>query len=224
MNIIEATERNISDLFLDGIMLGMEAERQEFSLNDFSNSLSRGSLLSAFCFIEASANVCLESLNLGGQLEDDIDRIPTLSKFDLYLRLRFKNRKLDRGAFPAQGARELKTIRDAFVHPKGHKVLWEEMADGSRTSESPRTKTLSLPKVAAYFGPDDAIISLQATHRFLNYFFKDICKFSPIAVSRLLFSEDPIPPSSDVGILCLEKPVKQWVLKHKIPIEYMRLV
>jgi hypothetical protein len=82
---------------------------------------------------------------------------------------------------------------------------------------------LNLPKVAAYFGPDDAIVSLQATNRFLNYFFRDVCKFSPSAVSRLLFSEDPIPPSSDVGLLCLEKPMKQWVLKHKIPIGYMRL-
>lgn len=180
MHNIESTERNISALFLDGITLGMEAEQEEDdSYSDFSCSLSRGSLLSAFCFIEASANVCLESLNLGGQLGDDIDRIPTLSKFDLYLRLRFKNRKLDRGAFPVQGAQELKTIRDTFVHPKGHKILWEVMTDGTQVSESPRTKMLNLPKVASYFCPEDAIVSLQATHRFLNYFFRDVCKFSP---------------------------------------------
>ena len=57
MNIIETTERNISDLFLDGIMLGMEAEQQEFSLNDFSNSTGARieSLSSSFAAIKVNA-------------------------------------------------------------------------------------------------------------------------------------------------------------------------
>ena len=223
MNSAESIERNIGELFLDGLTLAVEAELKDDSDADFSASLARGSLLSSFCLIEASANVCLESLAIGGQLGDDIDRIPTLSKLDLYLRLRFKNRKLDRGSFPFQGAQELKQIRDAFVHPKGHRIVWELMEDGSEVSQSPETKVLQLPKVAAYFGPEHAIVSLKATHRFLGHFFKDVCRFSPNSVSRLLFSEGPVPPSSELSYIHLERNVKQWVQKHKIPLGYIRL-
>jgi hypothetical protein len=223
MNTTQSIERNFGDLFLDSAKLVMKAEQEANCDTDFAFSLARASLLSAFCLIEACANICLESLGIAGPLADDIDRMPILSKFDLYLRLKFKNKKLDRGSFPVQGAQELKKIRDTFVHPKAYRTVWQVESDRIETLEIPRTKILNISKLPSEISPEEAIISIQATHRFLNYFFRDICGFSPSTVSHLLFSEEHIVPSSRISFICLEDDIKAWFLDHKIPIEYMRL-
>ena len=216
----DAVERGAMTFLADSVVLAIRSEDDDA---DFSSSLSRASILASAQYIEACANTCLDTLKYEIDFIKDIERLPTLSKFELFSRLEFSNRPLDRGRNEILDYLELKKIRDSYVHPKSQKIIWESWTETSSISESPRTKRLNLPKIASFCSNDDAINALRATHGFLRYFFHDICRYSGQKVSALLCSEDPTPNLSDQITHYWDRRTLDWVKTKRIDLSYVRI-
>ena len=160
-----AYERNWDTLLFDSIAFLLNA--QEMSpVDDFRQSLARSSILFSILLLEAAANTCIEELDLEGAIHQEIDRLPTVAKFDFYLRSRFRTKKLVRGNYHIQGIRELKQIRDGFVHMKYHKVVWEHTSADSATAEAERTKTIGIATNPSFWDCDDAVIAMKTSMGF----------------------------------------------------------
>jgi len=217
----QSVDRSTMTFLVDSIMLAMRAEA-EYDL-DFKNSLSRSALLASTHLLEASANTCIDALALGNGFANDIDRLPFLSKFELFIQLRFPKRRFDRARHEVQGVSELKQVRDSFVHPKSQKIIWESWSPDSSVSRSPRTKSLGFSRIASYCCPDDAVLALKATHAFLRYVFKDTCRYSAVRVNSFLCSEDPVPTHTEPVIPYWPRETHRWLQGHGIELSYMRV-
>lgn len=216
-----AVERGIQTLITDAISLAIEAEQKHD--NDLQHTLARASIISSAFFLEACANSCIDMLGLGTRFSDEVDKLPTIAKFDLFLQIRFRGKKLDRSRTEYQGYSELKILRDSFVHPRAQRYEWIEWSEDSSTSTSPRSKYLGLAKIPAYCYSEDAVIALQASHRFASYFFKDCCGFRPKQVSALFHSEDQVPSLKEDIAAAWPKTTKEWLISHDINLNYMRI-
>jgi hypothetical protein len=214
-------ERGVMTLLFDSISLGMQA--QVAPDNDLSTTLSRASIVASTLFIEACANCALDLLALKPRFAGEVDRLSTAGKLDLFLHLRFKGRALDRSRVEYQGYVELKRFRDAFVHPRAQKFDWLEWSEESSESTSPQTNLLRLPTIPAFCGPEVVPTVLQATHRFMAYFFKDLCKMKPSHVTGLLFSRNPVPELKFASIPYWRPHVHAWLAREKVNIDYMRI-
>ena len=188
-------DRNFDTLLFDSIEFLFKAKEIEElnSLDDFNQSLSRSSILFSILLLESAANICIQELQLESSILKEIDRLPILGKFDFYLRCRFRNKKLLRGNKYIEGIRELKRIRDNFVHMKKHKVEWEKKSKSEMWAESERTKVIKISKNPKFWDSKDAIIAMKTTHGFLNFYFSELCKFNKTKVSSMLFSRNKFP-------------------------------
>ncbi len=82
------------------------------------NRHARSSILSSAISLESAANGLLSTLNLTGRLAQDFDKLPVISKFEIFVRLSGCDVGLDRGCNEVQRAQELLNARNGFVHPK----------------------------------------------------------------------------------------------------------
>ncbi|WP_018986486.1 hypothetical protein [Methylophilus methylotrophus] len=92
-------------LLLDSINFLVEACKLH-PIDEKVYPLSRASIVFSLLLLEAAANTCIESLNLEKTVHGEIDRLPVLGKFDFYLRMRFKNRNLERGTHQIEWIKE----------------------------------------------------------------------------------------------------------------------
>ncbi|NYF22913.1 hypothetical protein HDC36_004403 [Xanthomonas sp. JAI131] len=190
---------------------------------DHSNSMARYSLLATAHFIEASANACIESLSLGNGFASDIDKLPFLSKFDLFCRLRRRGASIDRARHEVQQVVEIKRVRDLFVHPKAQAVIWEHWSEDESTARCPRTPALDLPKTPSFCCADDSVNALRACHNFMAYVFQALCKSSKTTASTILFCEDPGFDQSKTVYGCLSKEIHLWLSSNAISIKYIQV-
>ena len=63
---------------------------------------------------------------------DEIDKLPSLSKLDLFVKHLDSSKSIDRGAFAVQGVEELKGLRDHYVHPHVRKSEWKQQSEQER--------------------------------------------------------------------------------------------
>lgn len=223
MKAPKSVERGILELMEDGIGFAVDAEQTK--LVDAEAPFSRASLLSTFLLLEAVANACLESMSVRGGFSDDLDRLPTLSKFDLFLTVGLKKRQLDRGRKEIQAIQDLKRLRDSFVHPRKQHIIWEKWnPKGESISASPSTPILGLSKIPSYCHLQDAVKGLRAAHGFFSYYFRRRCGFSRKKVSSLLISEDPKQRASTFMTPMLDRRMKHWLNKHDVPFDYFRVI
>lgn len=219
----KSVERGIINLIEDGIGFAIYAERPKSV--DSAQPLSRASLLATFLLLEAVANACLENISVKGKFGDNLDRLPVLSKFDLYLTVRLKKRQLDRGKPEVQAIQELKGLRDSFVHQRKQHIIWEKWSPrGESISRSPVTPILGLSKIPAYSHFGDAVTALRVTHEFFSYFFGKRCGFSQRKVSSLLVSEDPCQRNCGIITPVLDKRIQKWLQQKNIKLDYLKVI
>ncbi len=187
-----AHERNFDTLLLDSIYFLLQS-RTVGPYNDRSQALARASITFSLLMLEAAVNTCIENLDLAPSFHNDIDRLPIMAKFDLYLQTRFRGKSLPRGAHQIEWLKELKGLRDGLVHLKTQRVHWVGPEDGEQTADIPATKSLKISTNPTSWGEQDAIAVARGVHGFLSFFFKDCCKFNSRKVASLLFSEDKVP-------------------------------
>ena len=213
-------ERLFFDLLGDALFFAEQAEavgRERF--HECSRN-ARVSLLSSLTALECAANSLLERLRNGQGFRDDVDKLPFLSKFELFVGLSRQGAVLDRGRDEVQAIAELKKLRDFLVHPKRKAAPLHDLGGGVLEQEWPMTPHLKISTWPKTWTDADAIIALRAITRFLNHFFLDLCAFSHHEVVNLLdrefLTEPPLNqqtvPPVNVGDTAYRHAIDDWHL------------
>lgn len=173
--------------------------------------------------IEVAANICIESLNLEPSVFKEIDKLAPIAKFDFFLRTNFRNKKIPSGIGPVQKAQELKRLRDAFVHPKKQPVLWTRLGDNSERGVSERTQFLDMSKNPNMWGSSDAESAMRGAHEFLAFIFRDLCKYTKIRTTLLLFSDEPNLSAQNGGTYYYHWHFRYALRRWQVDVSYFKM-
>lgn len=214
-------DRGFRTLFEDGVYLLLASERERD--NDTANSLAHGSLACTMMLPEVAANICIESLQLESSVFKDIDKLSPLAKCDFFLRTSFRGRKLPNGVLAVQQMQELKRLRDAFVHPKKHAVVWTQVGDRTEAGVSERTQYLDMSKNPSMWDAVDAEKAMRGAHEFLAFYFRELCGFTRTRTTTLLFSDEPDIASGTGGTYYYRWHFRDALKRWKIDTSYFRI-
>lgn len=114
----ELTERYFLLLLIDAVKYAYLSLDSKID-KTLEHSYSRSGLVSSTILLESLANLLIDQIP-SSPLRNDLDKLPFLSKIDVYLIFK-RSTVLDRGRSEVQRALELKSMRDSFVHPKKRK-------------------------------------------------------------------------------------------------------
>lgn len=211
-------ERRFEILINNAFRLAKKAsEAYEKKDHDELESFSSASVFITTIILESAANCCLDTLNLSQKFAKDIDKLPFLSKYEFYLMNINNTKKLDRGCQEVQNVSELKSIRDMIVHPKVKQTTWEKIDEERMQADFGQTLLLKIPYSIEEWSITDVRTSLRVTCAFLDYFFRDICSFTPNEVGDILLSSEMYIP--DMHIAQYSLPItwvesqKKWALR-----------
>ena len=162
---------------------------------------TRTSILNTLLLFECGANCCIDALNLPGAFEEDIDKLPFLSKYEFFLSRTNPDARFDRGCKQVQAVAELKAVRDSYVHPKVKKRKYSKV-DDLWSPDFGQTTLLKIPRNPSRWHSSHAVLALQAANDFFNLFFLSWCKFDKNTVCEILLSSDPagIPATASIAI------------------------
>lgn len=185
--------------------------------NDVERACSRSSIVNALLLFECAANCCLSALPLPARLAEDLDKLPFLSKLELFASHQEGATRLDRGRSEVAAAMELKALRDGYVHPKVIRRPLAEIAPGHYEVESKKTGHLKLPRSPSGWRRDSAVVVSRAADDFFSYYFLEVCRLSPDTVCSLLLSSSPtqIPANTSTFVDFiggLDRAIKEWGL------------
>ncbi len=214
-------DRNFDTFLFDSIEMLFHSMDPDIDY-DFRNTLARSSMFNSMLLLELSANICIETLELEGAVSNEIDRLPVIAKFDFFLRTNFRDKKLERGITEVDGIRELKILRDLFVHMKPHKLEWEMEGD-TGSAQMDTTKLLGIPKNPKGWDIDTAIITMKTVHSFLKYYFKVKCRFNSEKVGSFLLSESEIPGKEHYPMPHFYKTARKRLLDLGVDLNYIKL-
>jgi hypothetical protein len=192
-------------------------------IHDKSNrrsAFARASIMNSAFLLEATANSCINTLELSKDLYTDIEKMRTLSKFEFYLDSLNSEKEIDKGSIIVQKATDLISQRNSYVHPKHFRSKWEKIDEKSHKVSLGESQFLKLPKTLWRCKHCHAENSLKAAMNFVSYFFRDLCEFNEHKVRQIIFDDhDPQDPQKwiklhedvdiDVGFLVNVKQVKE---------------
>lgn len=165
------------------------------------SSFARASILNSALLLEATANSCIDTLELPKVLFSKVERGRTIAKFGFYLGTLKTGQTLDKGSLVTQKANDLINQRNKYVHPKHYRSKWEKIDDKTRKVNLGESKYLKLPNSLWHCKHIHAENSLRAAFDFVSYFFRDLCKFNEHQVREIIFdSQDPQQPQKWIDL------------------------
>lgn len=182
------------DLLVDAVYQHkISVEHDNSYLN---NRHSRASISASMLLVECASNCLLNSLDLSKSLFEELDKLPPLAKFDVFLKWS-GSEVMDRGRSEVQKVVELIRARNEFAHTKIANIDTEfkSMQQAGELWELPMSLTakqwiaIGIPKNSMFWSSKDALSVLQAITSFLRYMFKDIMRLDPNDVCRMLSSQ-----------------------------------
>jgi len=211
-------ERKFNILFNDTIRFAKKAKDVFNEENyDEGESFSRASVFAATLIFECAANCCIDTLHLSNHFENDIDKLPFLSKYEFYYNSLNKETKLDWGCQEFQNATELKTLRDFIVHPKVKRIKWSRVNDSNLQADFGKTQLLKVPYSIEEWNLTDVQTCLRVVCAFLDYFFRVSCEFNSTRVCDILLSSDEYDKDKHIthyGIVeSWAEAQKEWLLR-----------
>lgn len=214
--------RTFEDLLYDSVYLLYFAfdTNQDNYKDDMISPFVRSSILNSVLLLECGANCLIDALNLPGQFYSDIEKLPFLSKFELFLNRINGEQSFDRGCKEVQSISELKSIRNFYVHPKVKKAKYERISDNVWDANFGNTTLLRFPREPRKWKREHAILALKSVNDFYNKFFLKWCNLKSDAVVDILLSSDKGDMNFPVGayIDCiggLDRAVKDWDIDFK---------
>lgn len=204
-----------------GVILEATAELivEALKSSPYSAGASAAVLQSAL-LIEAAANCCIYDLQLDSKLSNELDRLPSLTKLDLFLLIRTGGKKtIDRATSLYQDVKELKNIRDRAVHPKMSRIMWTQVDADNAFGEHEKTPRLGINLTNLSWSVDDAIKAFKAANRFLDNFFRELSGMSRKEVRILLLA--PIADDAVEDIFLSTEQLKNLQEVHGIPLIYV---
>jgi hypothetical protein len=208
--------RSFEDLLYDAVhllYLAIDIDIEK-DVAGYEFAYTRSSIMNTLLLFECGANCCIEALNLPRSFEEDIDKLPFLSKYEFFLGRVNHKATFDRGRKEVQAVAELKTVRDIYVHPKVRKQKYSK-ADDLWSPDFGHTNLLEIPRNPGRWHWTHAVLALKSANDFLNLFFLTWCEFDANTVCEILLSSDPasIPARSSTwvdGIESLNRAVRDY--------------
>jgi hypothetical protein len=226
MEFKSVIERPFINLFVDATAFAQFAE--EIGPHQFQKAARfvRTSISSAVLSIECAANCCVAQLSNGGGFRNDIDKLPFLSKFEVYLGLNYPGRTLDRGRIEVQKAQELKSIRDRLVHPKQKtaSIRIKDEKEGQMLCEGDFGiwELNRIKRLERAWNHEDAVKVLRATTDFLNMYFLELCGLNHNKTCKILMNDwvtepqlKPFETQYNFKDPHLEKAATEWGIGFK---------
>jgi hypothetical protein len=214
--------RNFEDLMYDAVHLLYLAHdvNVEHDNDGYEFTYIRSSILNTLLLFECGANCCIDSLHLYRTFEEDIDKLPFLSKYEFFLGRVAPNTQFDRGRSEVQAVAELKAVRDSYVHPKVKKKEYEQVGELVWDADFGKTSLLKLPKNPREWSCAHGVAALKAANDFFNLFLLIWCKFDSDTVCEILLGSDAasIPSISSTQIDCiggLDRATQDWNIDFK---------
>ncbi|HPJ12963.1 MAG TPA: hypothetical protein PLV00_06220 [Caldisericia bacterium] len=126
--------------------------------------------------IEAAANAFLISLNFNKEYYEELERLNTLLKFQIFCDLNGK--RLNQEDVKYARIKEIINCRNEFVHPKPKINVNSTSDDSAIIYDFKKTKTRNYPLYFIMINPYQVIDALEDTLAFISWICFDICKFS----------------------------------------------
>ncbi|WP_020413258.1 hypothetical protein [Microbulbifer variabilis] len=188
--------------------------------DDVIRPFIRSSVINCILLLESASNCLIDSLDLSTQFYSDIEKLPTLSKFEYFLNKIKPDIKFDRGVHQIQFVHELKIIRDLYVHPKVKKSKWSKISENVWSADHGNTKQLKFPFDPSSWRREHAILALKSVNDFFNLYFLEWCAFSSSTVVDILLSRKKVDFNNPIGatIDCiggLDRAFTEWGIDFK---------
>ena len=156
----------------------------------------RYAFLMAANSLEAAANALLLSLNFSTTTQyTDIERLPTLLKFDLFCK--FNHRDLNRGDIKYAHVKELISARNEFVHPKPKRIEYSISETNNIQYSIPYSKNKRYPLYLYNFEDVHVLNAFQDVFGFIGWICFYICNFS-VQDGSLLLGLNSVGHNSDI--------------------------
>lgn len=153
------------------------------------SALASAAVMNSALLIEAAANCCIYELSLNNKLSEEVDRLPSLTKFDFFLLVKSGGDKtLDRGTNLYQDVKEIKKLRDLLVHPKTTKITRLQFDEDKQVGQYDRSPRLGISLGNDHKSIDDAICAFKVVNMFLNDFFTNDCQLQAREIRLLLLA------------------------------------
>lgn len=173
------------DLLCDALIQHTQAQHNEHN-RYLCNRFSRSSICASVLSIENCANALLQIIEVSPQVLNDLDRMPALSKINMYFRIEHSKHGLDYGSHVVQKVKELLQIRNQFVHQKGTKLKTdigkpEDAKDNwmlPMELEGQLHKQVKIPKCSLFWSHSHAYEVLKVVFSFYNYLFSELITIS----------------------------------------------
>ena len=155
---------------------------------------AKASIINSIMTLESAANSCLTQMKHSRKFLDEVDKLTSFAKFDLYAL--YRNAPLiDRGNTAVQKVAELKTLRDRFVHPKQEKAKLDISLDdtsdpdfahiGLSFSRNPLNAT-RIDTSSEFWFETDATNALLSVIEFFNHYFLTVLQLKHEEVIAIL--------------------------------------
>ncbi len=126
--------------------------------------------------LEAAANALILSLETDNALYDDIEKVKTILKFEMFCMV--KGVSLDRGNVLYARAKDIIRCRNEFVHPKPRNVLARLTSDESDIElVIKKTKARNYPEYFSMFEPRHSVQAIGDILSFLSWIIFDVCQY-----------------------------------------------
>jgi|GEM_PF-3364667 hypothetical protein len=149
---------------------------------------ARAAINNASLLGECIANSCIYSLQLQKQLFNEIDRLPTIAKFDYYL-FATKNIHIDRSLHNAELFSGVLSLRDVIVHPKPRPGK-AEITNSEISINYGAIKSLKISLDQRSWNVKSGKSVVKAVLDFIRNFFVDLCCYNKGQVTAMLGSTE----------------------------------
>jgi hypothetical protein len=198
---------------------------------------SRAAVIACALAVESCANCLLDSLDIASKSSTEIERLPSLTKLDVCVRLRTSGaNSLDRGDSRVAKMAELLKVRNDFVHPKRQKLDAEwgvdpEDSKGYKVEfeySDEVHQQLGIPKTGLHWNSEHARSVAEATFVFFDFLFRELLQLDVGEVYHLVGSRMVAELSESGSHLIASGPVDEyeelldWAADSGFAIQFLR--
>lgn len=201
-------------LFGDSIWHAYQANEHYESPSTGAEKSTRASIVTSAIAFECASNCVLSTIDSSSSFLNSIDKLDSLSKFELVAKINGKEFKPGNSRVAAM--KELITLRNSYVHPKLNKIPIEvesitEKKEHHIVNLSLGGKILTnldIDKSSKFWFPKDAYKMLKKCTEFYNWYFIDCLGLTEAEVmgvlSPLIFLNDDTNEAMVLHQSCIE--------------------
>jgi len=212
----ERHKKNFSTLLYDSVYLLYLA--CDLNFDDFKDDVihpcARSSALNSLLIAECAANCLIHSMELSSSLHKQIEKMPTLAKYEFFLSRRRAERVFDYGMKQIAALKELLELRNEYVHPKVEREKYEKIDEGMWAANYGNTKILKIPYDIDIWQVKHSVYALKAVSDFLNLFLLEWCEMKTSETINILLIDEKVDVQGDWvavdGVGALDRAMHKW--------------